>query len=307
VIGLTAARDHARYLRRMVRASRSLDAPLRFVALQLAPPRTAEHRLKSSGLTVYLRHRTRDIDIFKEVFGTEFGPNGYEPPAPLAAALDARCSGAPAGADEKSGAAGGPARALDLGGNIGLFGLYALGRWPDISVHSFEPDPSNLPMIRRAVAGNALERRWTVTGAAVSNEEGSLPFVSGLFAESQLAAVADPASQPPDSASLDDGRTVDVPVVDLFELDHRVALLKIDIEGAEWAILADPRMRELQAEVIVLEWHVSGCPEPDPRAAAVRMLAEAGYTQQRQTQNLSHTGVVWAWREGESVAPIEPG
>jgi len=291
VSSLTSARAHVRYLRRMARASREVRAPLRFFALQLAPARGASHRLKSSGLTVYLHHRTRDIDIFKEVFGSEFGPNGYEPPAPVAALIDA----------------GVAPTALDLGGNIGLFALYMLGRWPSMTVASFEPDPNNLPVIRRAIAGNELERRWTVTGAAISNQAGALPFVSGLFAESQLAAVADPATQPPFSASLDDGHTIMVPTVDLFELDHDVTLLKIDIEGAEWSILADPRLHELRADAIVLEWHKSGCPEPDPRASAMALLRDAGYTQQQETQCLSHTGVVWAWREGGTVGQIAGG
>ena len=50
-------------------------------------------------------------------------------------------------------------------------------------------------------------------------------------------------------------------MVDVFAtLEGHVALLKIDIEGAEWAILEDPRLAALDAEAIVLEWHAMGCP-----------------------------------------------
>jgi FkbM family methyltransferase len=257
-------------------------APLRFLALELATRRLAAHRLAGSGLTVYLRHRTRDIDIFKEVFGSEFGPNGYEPPAPVAGVLDAK-----------------PApTALDLGANIGLFGLYALGRWPGMTLRSFEPDPTNLALLERVIASNDLRDRWTVADVAVANHNGATPFLAGLFAESQLASLADPATQPPSSASLEDGETVVVRTVDLFGEQHDVDLIKMDIEGAEWSILADPRLPSLNAEVIVLEWHKSGCPEPDPRAAATRLLRTAGYVNQQETQTLSHTGVVWGWRDG---------
>jgi FkbM family methyltransferase len=270
----------ALYLVRTIRASQALCDRPRFVALQLAPSRAAAHRLRDSGLRVYLRHRTRDIDIFREVFDTGYGPSVYEPPASLAALLDAK--NAPT--------------VLDLGANIGLFGLYALGRWPDARIRSFEPDPGNLPLLNRAILANDLQRQWTVADAAVANHAGSTLFVAGLFAESQLAAVADTAPRAPDATPLQLGRKVVVRTVDLFAEDHDVDLMKMDIEGAEWSILTDPRMSSLGADVIVLEWHTSGCPEPDPRAAAVRLLRTAGYTDLQETHVLSHTGLVWARR-----------
>lgn len=254
---------------------------MRFLAFELSAPRLARHQLRGSGLSVYLRHGTIDIDVFKEVFGTEFGPNAYEPPAPVAAALDAKPQ----------------PTVLDLGGNIGLFGVYALGRWPNASLRSFEPDPRNLPLLRRAIAANRLERRWTVDAAAVANCAGEMPFLAGLFAESQLASVADPATRPPSWAPLPDSETVMVRTVDLFEEDRHVDLIKMDIEGGEWAILTDPRLPGLDADAIVVEWHKAGCPEPDPRAAASRLLRGAGYAHQHETQESSHSGVVWGWRQ----------
>ena len=66
-----------------------------------------------------------------------------------------------------------PLRAvLDLGGNIGLFGVYVMGRWPGASVRSFEPDPTNLPILNRVIAANALGGRWSVANVAVANHSG---------------------------------------------------------------------------------------------------------------------------------------
>jgi hypothetical protein len=87
-----------------------------------------------------------------------------------------------------------------------------------------------------------------------------------------------------------------VPVVDLFEADHDVELLKIDIEGAEWDILTDPRLSELKARAIVLEWHSMGCPEPDPHEAAVRVLTAAGYGAREDGDTPGATGMLWVWR-----------
>ncbi|MGO9488728.1 MAG: FkbM family methyltransferase [Solirubrobacteraceae bacterium] len=291
LLGSLAASSPAQYLVRTVRAARAVDEPFRFTVLQLSPPRTARYRLRDSGLTVFLRHRTRDVDIFKEVFGTGYGANSYDPPEPVAAAL-----------------AGRPRPAvLDLGGNIGLFGAYAIGRWPGATVHSFEPDPSNLPILERVIAVNGLQRRWTVSPVAVAARVGEMPFVAGLFAESQLAAVAETApdaERGAQAAALEDGRTIAVRVVDLFEQDHDVDLMKMDIEGGEWSILTDPRLAELRADAIVLEWHAVGCPEPDPRAATIGLLRSAGYTEIEETEDLGHRGVLWAWRP--SSAPNGP-
>lgn len=273
-----AATRPGRHLARTARSARAVQDPLRFSVLELAPPRAACHRLRRSELRVYLRHRTRDVDIFREIFGSV--PGAYEPPAPVAAALEA--VGAP--------------RVLDLGGNIGLFGAYLLSRWPDATLRSFEPDPTNLPLLRRVVSANHLQTRWQVIAAAVANADGEMPFVSGLLAESQLSGIGDPQARAPDAASLETGATILVPTVDLFAQDHDVELLKIDIEGGEWSILTDPRLGDLEARAVVLEWHAMGCAEDDPRAAALQRLAAAGYEHVQETENLGHTGLVWAWR-----------
>ncbi|HEX4436076.1 MAG TPA: FkbM family methyltransferase [Solirubrobacteraceae bacterium] len=267
---------------RTVRSARAVSEPVRFTALQLAGPRReSAYSLRRSGLTVHLRHRTRDLAIFKEIFGANAWPSVYEPPTAVESIV--------AAADEP--------RVLDVGANIGLFGIFAVERW-GASVESFEPDPGNVPLLRRTIAANGLQSRWTLREVAVSNRDGELPFVSGLFAESQLSGVGDPAARAEGAVSLSKGHTISVPVVDLFETNHDVELLKMDIEGAEWDILTDPRLSELKARAIVLEWHSIGCPEPHPHEAAVRLLAEAGYEAQQDGDMPGATGMLWAWRAG---------
>jgi FkbM family methyltransferase len=265
----------------VARTAKVVGEPLRFTVLELATRRSAGYRLRSSGLRVFIRHGTRDVDVFREIFAAAYGADSYDPPADLAASLDA--SNAP--------------RLLDVGGNVGMFGIYALGRWPGARVHSFEPDPANLPILRRVIAANRLQERWTITEAAVANEAGRLAFVSGLFAESQLVGVDDPATRSPESASVEDGVRIEVPVVDLFGEDLGADLLKIDIEGGEWSILTDERFATVPAAAIVLEWHASGCPDGDARATALAALSRAGFTQTRETEDFGHRGVIWGWRE----------
>jgi FkbM family methyltransferase len=269
-----------------VQAGEGVRERLKFVAGEMKGTGAASYTLRGSGLTVEVRHGTRDVYILSEIFGT--GPTGgsYDPPAAVAAALDATATPA----------------VMDLGGNIGLFGAFVLGRWPGASVHSFEPDPTNFPILERLVAVNSLAARWTVTPLAVANAPGELPFVSGLYAESQLEGIGQSPDREPDAAVLSDGETITVGVVDLFEQDHNVALMKMDIEGGEWSILTDPRMSGLRAGAIVLEWHAAGCPEPDAREATIELLRAAGYTGQSETENFGHRGVIWAWREGSAAS-----
>ncbi|HEX4466264.1 MAG TPA: FkbM family methyltransferase [Solirubrobacteraceae bacterium] len=260
-----------------LRGARVVRRPLRFAALQATSAPVAPHVLRDSGLQIFLRHHTRDVHILNEIFGRTGGRNSYEPPPPVAAALDARA----------------PLGVLDLGGNIGLFGAYVLSRWPGSEVRSYEPDPRNLQVIDSVIAANALRSRWTVTEAAVSDRDGEMTFASGLFADSHLEY------GPVDGVGAAAGRAEDsikVRTVDLFALDDDVDLLKMDIEGGEWPILADPRLTRLRAQALVLEWHAQGCPEADPRAAVKALLRRAGYERIEEIEVGAENGLLWAWR-----------
>ena len=206
------------------------------------------YRIKGTDLTVHLRHASRDIEIFNEIFA--LGRMSYEPPAAVAAVLDSL----------------GPLRIADLGGNIGLFGLYALHRWQVAALRSFEPDPANAALLKDTIAANEMAGIWELARVAVSNAPATATFEAGLLSESRLALRGDRAL----------GTTTEVPVVDLFA-QPPVDLLKIDIEGAEWAILGDPRLARHSARAVVLEWHRRMCPGPKARHAARALLEVGGY------------------------------
>jgi FkbM family methyltransferase len=250
-------------------ASAVRPAP-RFVANQFRSTHLRSYRLRESGLSVGMRHRSRDVAILNEIFGGTGGVNCYAPPSDVVARLDGAAS----------------PRIMDLGANIGLFGLYILSRWPTARLTAFEPDPANAAILQRTIAANNLGHLWKVHPWACSNRAGTVPFVAGFLSESRIAE--------PGQAG-----TIDVPMVDVFTEDHDVDVLKIDIEGAEWAILTDPRLPQLKAEAVVLEWHEGGCPEPDPHATVVRLLHAAGYTRTLDVGDLAvrdTNGVIWAWR-----------
>jgi FkbM family methyltransferase len=215
-----------------------------------------------SGHTIVIRHRTRDLEVVDEVL---IAPHPYEPPRVIASHLDGRL------------------RILDLGANIGTFGVFALGRWNVDRMRSFEPDPGNATLLNDTIALNHAKHCWTAHQAAVSNSSGHMTFIPGDFYLSRRA---------------DEGEAgIDVMTVDLFTLGYDTDLLKIDIEGGEWAILSDARMADLRARVIVMEWHWRFAPRPDAHAAALDLLGRAGYeVHADHVEPHTGTGLVWASR-----------
>lgn len=182
----------------------------------------------------------------------------YEPPPPLSGRLD------------------GPLRVIDLGANIGLFSLWAMNRWHVRELIAYEPDPDNARMLR--LVQNPC---WTGYEAAAGDRVGQLQFTPGLYSESRAAREGEDS--------------IVVPMLDVFE-GGPCDLLKVDIEGGEWPILADPRLAGL-ARVMVMEWHGLQCPEPNAQECVHRLLHDAGFTYIYDVPGeWERNGLLWAWR-----------
>jgi FkbM family methyltransferase len=253
------------------RAARRLRPAVRFLALEARAGALGRYEVRGTGGAVHLRHGSRDVEIFNEIFVP--GRESYAPPPAVAAALGSL----------------GPLQVGDLGANIGLFGVFALGRWPVASMRSYEPDPANAALLRATIAANDAAARWELAPVAVSNVDATATFEAGLLSESRLAGAGLAAD------------TIEVPVVDLFT-QPPADLLKIDIEGAEWALLGDPRLASYPARAIVLEWHRRMCPALDARRAARDLLEAAGYEaidtdgEQETAGESGVNGVIWGLR-----------
>jgi FkbM family methyltransferase len=220
------------------------------------------YRLRGTDVIVHLRHNTPDMNTLDEIFLQ----GHYEPPRPAAEAL--------ARADS-------PLEVLDLGANVGLFGAYVLGRDRTARVVSFEPDSDNAAVIRRSIDANSA-LTWELVEACAAVEDGAVRFTGGLFTHSRIE---------------EEGEGDLVPAVDVFPLAERSTYIKIDIEGSEWAILADPRFESLPAKVIALEYHEHLCPGPDPRRLVEQRLREAGYeVAESELESAAVRRMLWGWK-----------
>jgi FkbM family methyltransferase len=160
---------------------------------------------------------------------------------------------------------------LDLGANIGMFALFVNWLCPGVRVHSFEPMPPTRERLEANVRANNLGDRVTVHPVAVSDRIGTLTLhLGGTAGHSSVVASA-----------FAGGREVAVPCIDLAaafdRAGPRVALLKIDTEGAEVDILAGVRPGALdRVERVVVEYH--GLFRPGSREAVAGSLQAAGFT-----------------------------
>jgi FkbM family methyltransferase len=235
--------------------------PVRFAARELsASGRLSRYRLRGSGRPVFIRHNTADPLVLDEVFYTRH----YEPPAEVAAVLERLTR---------------PPRVVDLGANIGLFGVWVLERHPEAEITAFEPDRTNAAVARLCIEANEASERWRLIEAAASDRDGRVSFISGEYSRSRIGAGGD-----------------EVDTVDVFPYLEDVDFLKVDIEGGEWALLADPRFAELTVPALVLEYHRDQAPGPDPQAAALEAVRGAGYEVRDVAELGPGQGLLWAWK-----------
>jgi FkbM family methyltransferase len=170
-------------------------------------------------------------------------------------------------------------RVIDLGANVGYSVLYWLRTFPGADITAFEPHPTHCEQIRRHLRLNRMEDRVRLIEAAAGTADGHA-ILSDRENSSSVVGTTDGLS---------------VPVVDVFAaaVGGSVDLLKIDIEGAEYPILADSRFAELRPRAVVLEWHTVPGPESGAAWCELR-LAEVGYETCRVWEAADH-GIIWAF------------
>jgi len=159
-------------------------------------------------------------------------------------------------------------RILDCGANVGVASLFFHHLYPDARLTAFEADPALCAMLDANMKANGaagVEVRqaalWTSTGTLTFRCEGS---DSGMI-DSLPGAV--------------DGRSTVVPSLrlrDLLEAEP-IDLLKLDIEGAEDAVLADCEPVLHRVKAMVMDLHEF---EPAVRQAprVLELLTRAGFT-----------------------------
>jgi FkbM family methyltransferase len=138
-----------------------------------------------------------------------------------------------------------PSTILDLGAHIGTTLLALHVRYPKARLAAVEPDPMTFRRLERNLAG--LEQTSLRQAAVTASDEDQVDF----FPSDDAWESGSTPSEDRGGAVVVQGRSF-ATLMREFGLD-RVDLLKVDIEGAEWALVSS--LDERQFGTLVMEWH----------------------------------------------------
>jgi FkbM family methyltransferase len=130
---------------------------------------------------------------------------------------------------------------VDIGANVGMSLVLWLTKYPNARIIAFEPHPVHRSQIRRNVSLNCGNDRVETVEAGAGSSNRKI-FLSDCGAGSTATASAE---------------GIETRVEDIFTRlqGTHIDLLKIDAEGAQYELLADPRMASLDFSTMVIEWH----------------------------------------------------
>lgn len=212
-----------------------------YLQLLLRPPGTTEMvvSLRLGTLVHPVRFRERDIFTLGEILFEQ----QYRLPERL-----------PAGAV-----------ILDAGANIGIMALLLRSQYPDAELHAFEPFPENARLLRANLAGLP---RTHVHELALSDTNGDAAL-HGAAHDAEHSLV--------DTSGGGADTTVRVARLDAWLAAQdiaRVALMKVDVEGSEQALIDGLGARLTDVDVFVGEFHETMVDE----ARFYGQLTRAGFT-----------------------------
>ena len=121
---------------------------------------------------------------------------------------------------------------IDCGANIGVSMLYFKHLFPNAQVHCFEPNPDTFQILEKNKAENHLNGVF-LNLLALSNQTGEIAFYTSGDAATLVSSL---------NSKRGGNQRILTPTMrlsDYLKGFEKVDLLKIDVEGSEWAIVED--------------------------------------------------------------------
>lgn len=176
-----------------------------------------------------------------------------------------------------------PKLIVDIGANLGYSVVYFAYKYPNSRLVAFEPHPAHLSVINRHLEVNSFSNRVDVIENAVSNRNADM-FITDKGDTSTVMESAEADCFP-------------IKVLDFFAWvgNQTIDLLKMDIEGGEYAILNDQRFATTNINTIVLEWHNTEL-IPNGHQWCSERLTELGYKVINGKLEYENAGILWAYK-----------
>lgn len=153
---------------------------------------------------------------------------------------------------------------IDCGSNIGLSILFFKKNYPESRIIGFEPDPSIFSVLKNNISKNNFDNIQLINKAIWINE-------------TNLAFTPDGSDGGRISLNKKTIETVSVPSVCLSDfLNEDVDFLKIDIEGAETAVLQSCKEKLNNIKNIFIEYH-SIADEKQELHNLLKILSDVGF------------------------------
>lgn len=169
---------------------------------------------------------------------------------------------------------------VDAGANIGAFSLFALTQAPEARLIAIEPAPDSCQRIRALLEEHGVAQRCTLYETALGANQGETTIQLNAGSQFRRTGVA--------------GHAVSMRTLEsLIPPDATVDLLKIDVEGAEYDIVATAGNRLLhRIERIIMEYHPVA-----PAENAVNPLLQSGFRVTRRQDDGAGYGLIWLTRK----------
>ena len=141
---------------------------------------------------------------------------------------------------------------IDAGSNIGIATLFFKNKYPGAKILCFEPDPYNFPVLQKNIILNNLNNVTTIE-AALAKNTGFTSFYGEIdsCADTRGNSISKLWGQQRTTT-----KTATVKAVQLSSyINHEIALLKMDIEGAEQQVIEDITEKLFLIKTLIIEVH----------------------------------------------------
>jgi FkbM family methyltransferase len=175
---------------------------------------------------------------------------------------------------------------IDCGANIGVSVLEWKTRWPMARVICFEPDPNAYRLLEMNIEQNGVPGVQCIN-AALADSDGLTTLFGdlGKGSDARGNSIEQAWGQRPMTSSIE----VACCRLSPYLVDQPVALLKIDIEGAEGRVLSEIAAHLHQVDAIYVEVHETDqLVQTNSTARIMELLSSAGFTLERESRFEPH-------------------